>query len=399
MNATKNVFLVLAIGWAGSAWAAGFAVDTHAGRATGMASAVTSFIDDASAAYYNPAGLAQGKGLDVQLGDTVIVPSFKFQNPGGISTKGKFNAVPPPHLYASYGITDDFSLGFGLFSPYGLVVPWPDNWEGQFLSVRSDLKTFYSNPEVAYRFADRVRVGAGVQIVRATVTLNRNLNFVDSIGKVDLGGATWGVGGNIGVQVEILPKILSFGASWRSAVGLKIKGRAHFSGVPLGLQALLADQDVATEVHLPTTLILGLGYRPIPALQLGFDVGYTGWQLVRNLAIKFANPDLTIIQPKDWTHTWNFHLGGEYTINPQWRVRAGLKIDPTPSPEYTITPELPDSNRVDIALGAGYRWRNFTFDLGYQLVLITSVTSTAPQFPGTYSGVANLASLTVGFHL
>jgi long-chain fatty acid transport protein len=399
MNATKSVFSVLAVGWAGSAWAAGFAVDTHAGRATGMASAVTSFIDDASAAYYNPAGLAQGKGLDVQVGDTVIVPSFKFQNPGGISTQGKFNAVPPPHLYAAYGITDDFSLGFGLFSPYGLVVPWPDNWEGQFLSVRSDLKTFYMNPEVAYRFADRVSVGAGVQIVRATVTLNRNLNFVDSIGKVDLGGAAWGVGANIGVQVQILPKILSFGASWRSAVGLRIKGRAHFSSVPLGLQTLLADQVAATEVHLPNTLVMGLGYRPIPALQLGFDVGYTGWQLVRNLAIKFANPDLTTIQAKNWTHTWNFHLGGEYTINPQWRVRAGLKIDPTPSPQDTITPELPDSNRVDIALGAGYRWRNFTFDLGYQLVVITSVTSTAPQFPGMYSGVANLASLTIGFHL
>ena len=399
MKATKSVFLVLAVGWAGSAWAAGFQVDVHAGRVTGMAAAVTAFIDDASAAYFNPAGLAQGKGLEVQLGDTVIIPSFKFQDPAGNSTKGKSEAVPPPHLYASYGLTNELSLGFGLYSPYGLVVPWSEHWEGQFLNVRSDLKTFYLNPEIAYRFEDRVRVGAGVQIVRATVTLNRNLNFVDTTGKVELGGAGWGAGGNIGVQVEILPKILSFGASWRSPVGLKIKGRAHFSDVPTGLQTLLADQDVATEVHLPSTLGLGLGFRPIPALQLGFDVDYTGWQLVRNLTIKFANPDLTTTQPKDWTHTWNFHLGGEYTINPQWRVRAGIQIDPTPSPQYTITPELPDANRVNIAIGAGYRWRNFTFDLGYQLVVITTVTSTAPQFPGNYNGLANLASLTVGFHL
>jgi hypothetical protein len=32
-------------------------------------------------------------------------------------------------------------------------------------------------------------------------------------------------------------------------------------------------------------------------------------------------------------------------------------------------------------------------------VVITSVTSTAPNFPGNYNGLANLASLTVGFHL
>ena len=86
-------------------------------------------------------------------------------------------------------------------------------------------------------------------------------------------------------------------------------------------------------------------------------------------------------------------------MNAQWRLRAGILYDPTPSPQDTITPELPDANRINIALGAGYQWRHFALDAGYQLVVITNATSTAPQFPGSYSGLANLLSLTVGYHL
>src|SRR5712692_10161341 len=156
-----------------AAWAAGFAIDVQGGRATGMATAVTALIDDAEAAYCNPAGLAQGPVLDVRVGATPIIPSFTFQNSAGQSSSGIVRPVPPPHLYLSYGVTNDLSVGLGVFSPYGLVVPWHSDWEGRFLSINSDLKTYYINPEVAYRIGNRVRLGAGVQIVRATVSLRR----------------------------------------------------------------------------------------------------------------------------------------------------------------------------------------------------------------------------------
>ena len=57
--------------------AAGTALDVQGGRATGMAGATTAFIDDASAIYFNPAGMANGKGLDAQAGVNLIAPTFK----------------------------------------------------------------------------------------------------------------------------------------------------------------------------------------------------------------------------------------------------------------------------------------------------------------------------------
>jgi len=102
------------------AHAAGFALDVQSARGTGMGSAVTAFINDSSAIFYNPAGIAQGKGFDAQAGVMLIAPSFKYTNRSGESTSTKFEIVPPVHAYAAAGITDDLSVGVGVFTPFGL---------------------------------------------------------------------------------------------------------------------------------------------------------------------------------------------------------------------------------------------------------------------------------------
>ncbi len=400
----KNFRLLVALLFiciADQAWAAGFALDVLGGRATGMASAVTAFIDDAEAAFYNPAGLAQGKGLDMRVGATPIVPSFSFHSDITGQDSSAINRVTtPPHAYGSYGITDQLSVGFGFFTPYGLVVPWHSNWEGNFLSIKSDLRTYYFDPEVAYRITDRVRVGAGVQIVRTTVSLKRAIRaFGGNVGIVELAGGSWGVGGIGGVQIDIIPGMLTFGGTYRSSVSSDINGRAHFSNVPLPLQTTLRDQNVSTHLSLPGQFAFGLAYLGVTNLKLSFEMDYVGWQAVQRLAINFEDPNLDSVTPKNWNHTWNYHLGAEYDLNSQWRIRGGVMYDPTPSPQDTITPEIPDANRINIAIGAGYQWGKFALDAGYQLVVITNAKTTAPQLPGSYSGVANLLSVTLGFHL
>src|SRR5947209_5470276 len=88
--------------------AAGTALDVQSGRGTGMASANTAFIDDSSSVFYNPAGIAQGKVLDVQAGLNLIIPSFKFTSAKtGNDTTVPFSVVTPFQVYASGGITDN----------------------------------------------------------------------------------------------------------------------------------------------------------------------------------------------------------------------------------------------------------------------------------------------------
>lgn len=391
--------VLAALGLSNRAQAAGYQLDTQSGRSTGMVSALTAGDDDASSVLFNPAGLAQIKHFDLEVGDTLIIPKFTFTPAaGGPEQSTKSEVVPPPHVYAGYAVTDNFAIGIGEFSYYGLGFSWPDDFVGRNVVQSINLQTFTFNPSLAVKFGDRVRVGLGVQVVRSTVDLTQKIGFVDSEGQVELAADTWGAGGNAGVQVDILPKMLTLGAAFRSGVDLAFdNGKAHFENVPVEFASTLRDQTGSTSLRLPETLGLGLSLHPVENLMVDLDTVYTAWQRNDAIVLGFEEPDLTKVEPKNWHHGWNYKIGAEYAVSPSVTVRAGFMYDPTPSPEETVGPDLPDSTRINVALGATYRMNDFRVDLGYQLVLFQGVTTTNPVLPGQYKGTAHAISLTLAY--
>jgi long-chain fatty acid transport protein len=379
--------------------AAGFAVDTQAARATGLATAVAAHIDDPSAAFYNPAGLIQDPTINLMAGDTLILPSLHFTpSREGTKLKPNFLVSPPPHVYAAVKITDDVAAGFGFFTAYGSTADWPETWPYRFRSLRSQLSTFYLNPEVACSPHKRVRIGAGFQAVRGSVSIERKLNFVDTEGTVELSGGTWGLGWNAGIQVDVLPKWLSAGLAYRSGVALDFEGQAHFKDIPKELSLTLKDQAISAPFKTPDTIFLGVSSRPLQDLLIAADVHWYNWSRVEAVAVTFEDPALNQNVPKRWEDTFNYHIGAEYQATDALSVRAGFVYDPTPSPADTLTPDLPDSTRVKGAVGLGYSFRAFQFDVGYQLVVVVPGESTAPGYEGSYGGSAHVLGLSVGYH-
>jgi long-chain fatty acid transport protein len=382
--------------------AAGFALDTQSARTVGMAGAATGMIDDASAIYFNPAGIAQGRFFDAVVAGELIFPSSTFTDQAGKSTTTPFRVVPPVEAYFSGGVTKDFSIGVGVFTPYGLTIGWPDAWEGRSLLTYAQLATYYINPTVAYRFGP-LRIGGGVQVVPATVDLERDIALPGGVyGTSQLGATSIGIGGNVGIQIEAVPRILSFGAHYRSAVAIDFDGDAHFGNIPQILAGTLHDQPASTRIVMPDSFAFGVAVRPIPKLVVDLDVVYTGWNHFQSVDIAFpedASGTLATSEPKRWRSTVNVHLGAELGLGDAWRVRAGAMLDPTPSPDDTVTPDLPDSTRLAFSLGGGYLHKKsgLRFDVAYELVLLLSRTSTAPQLPGDYSGYANIVSVGVGW--
>ena len=397
---TAASLCIVHLGFVDNTRAAGTAVGVQSARATGMASAVTGMIDDGSAIFYNPAGIAQGKHVEVLLGDIVIIPRLKFTSATTGNTATTHGAVPPPHLYATAGLTKNLSVGLGVFSPFGMEVKWPAEWEGRSLATTSTMATYYLNPTVAYRMG-KVRIGAGIQLVRATLELQRTIRFGDQDGFSDLGGSAWGIGANVGAQIEAIPKYLSFGLHYRSSVTLDFDGKAHFEGVPPPLAATIHDQRVSSSLTQPDSLVFGVASHPIPALVIDVDVLWFGWKKVNAVAMNFPDDQtgtLSTSLKKDWRNSLSLCAGGEAKIAEPWRVRAGVMYDPSPSPAETLTPETPDADRLNLALGIGYRHGSgFHADLGYQLLLLFKKQSTAPQLPGDYGGVVNILGISVGY--
>src|SRR5262249_44894778 len=343
----------------GSARAAGIAVDLQSARGVGMAGSLIAVVDDASGMYFNPAGIAQGQGLEFMIGAAPIIPSFTVKNATGQNLNGVTSLITPFHLYSTWGITDEWTVGLGIFTPNGLKVEWEPGWEGREIVIKADLKVIDINPTVAYRYGP-FRIGGGIQIVRATVELTKDINLLDNgfVG-VDLGAGAWGVGGNVGVQYEAIPKILQLGATYRSSVNLNFDGNAHFSNVPPPYAGTFKDQTASTKLKLPDTFGFGVAVRPIPELVLDVDITYFAWQQFQAIDIKFQDPTLNTYEAKLWSHSWNYRIGAEYTLNEHLQLRAGILYDKTPSPTYTLLPDIPDTDRINIGIGGTYRWGAF----------------------------------------
>jgi long-chain fatty acid transport protein len=387
--------------FAHDASAAGTALDVQSARGTGMASAQTAMIDDSSAIFFNPAGMARGKKLDAQIGLNLIAPSFSYTSPAGEKTTLPFNVVTPFQAYLAGGITDDLTLGIGVFTPFGLRIKWPDGWAGRGQIQEASLQTFYINPSAAYKVGP-VRIGAGFQLVRATVDLHRRLNFGDTEGQADLGGSAWGYGFNVGAQLDAVKQYLTFGVHYRSAVRTDFdNGKAHFTGVPRQFAGTLHDQAVTTGVTHPDSLAMGVSSRPIKDLVIDFDAVWLGWSKFHSIDLHYPNDttgSLDSSQPKNWNNTVNYHIGAEGTLSEHFLLRGGVLVDPSPSPASTLTPDVPDSTRVNLALGGTWRHESGVHvDVGYQFIILTGKTSTAPAFPGDYGGFVNILGLTVGY--
>jgi len=365
-----------------------------------MASSVTAMSDDPSAVFYNAAGIAQGKGIDVLLGDTLIIPRLTFTSATTGNTASTRGFVPPLHFFATVGLTHDLSVGLGVFSPFGMAVKWPSDWEGRSLATNSTLATYDVNPTVAYRIGP-VRIGAGLQIVRATLDLQRKIPFGDQEGSSELGGSDWGFGTNIGAQIEAVPQYLSFGIHYRSTVKLNFDGHAHFENIPPPLTAAIHDQRVSSSLTQPDSLALGIASRPIPGLVLDVDLVWFDWKKVTSVAMNFPDDQtgaLSTSLRKDWKNTVSLSMGGEAKVAGSWRVRAGVMVDPSPSPADTLSPETPDADRLNLALGVGYRHGSGMYaDLGYQLILLFKKPSTAPELPGEYGGLVHILGISVGY--
>jgi len=86
-----------------TARASGFHVDEQDAAATGRSGAVIAHATNASSIYYNPAGMAELHGLQLQLGGTAVRPTAEFTPAeGGEKTKANPDTFVLPQLFASW---------------------------------------------------------------------------------------------------------------------------------------------------------------------------------------------------------------------------------------------------------------------------------------------------------
>ena len=91
----------------------GIEIPMQGARAAGQADAFTAQADDASAVFYNPAGLGQQHGASVVGGVYYLQPEFHFRQAGTGATEGMYQPSYLPHLYAETDFGSEHWRGGG----------------------------------------------------------------------------------------------------------------------------------------------------------------------------------------------------------------------------------------------------------------------------------------------
>jgi len=382
---------------AGTASAAGFQLQEQSASGLGVAySGMAAAVQDASTAFWNPAGMTRLQGINLAGAVHYIAPDTKFNDSGstysafGDGGQGGESAFVPA-LHATWMIDPQWAVGLTINAPYGLATKWNKSWAGQFHGNKSELETLNINPSVAFKVNEMLSLGLGVsyQKLKATLTSAVTPAIPGSIGQVE--GDDWQWGWNAGVLVDF-QQGTRLGITYRAETDYKIEGDFTINTPALaGLQS-----DVKADVKLPATASIGLSHQLDPQIRLLADYTWTGWDSIQELDIvrtsgPLSGRSVTTTQ-LGFENSYRVGLGVEYQLNQPWLLRVGVAYDTSPVQDAERTPRLPDNDRTWLSIGARYAPEpNWSVDVGYAYIWVDDASSSlaptgAEAFKGTLNG-------------
>lgn len=413
--------LAVFLGAPGPAHAGGFALFEQGARGMGFAGAFTAQASDPSAIFHNAAGIGFLQGRHLYLGGTLVAPSATFEGaspfPGaGVTEEGDAGVLFPPAVYYTHALAPDIVAGVGLHVPFALRSRWanPGSFSGRFISQSAELSGFSLNPTVAFKLADRLSVGGGLDVRFSSVKLARRVPLVDPftqrvVDAADLAlesGTSTGIGFNLGVLARP-SETMSVGVAYRHKVTVDYDGGATFTPVATGnsqVDSVVASvlppgsQPVTTSITFPAIASVGLAQGFGPWL-FEVDVNWYQWSTFDRLPITFVErPDLSEVIAENYGNSFQYRFGLQRTLNESWTVRGGYFWDETPAPPGSMSPLLPDSNRQGFALGGSWTRGQLRLDAGSWLVL-SARRSTAGQNRDRYEGFYDGQAITFGVSL
>ena len=388
------IWLICAVALGG-----GFEVAQQNAAAGGTGHASTARANDASAAWFNPAALADGAGGRLAVGASLAASTIKSEalpeaEDAPWSARTEPALATPPYLYGSYAHAD-WVLGVAANVPFAGGVKWPENWVQRFDIISSKPMFFRVAPFFGYRVGP-VRLSAGMHVDTGSVTINKATDHISEEGDVllKLNGTGFGFDGAAYVAAG---EHFGIGLSYKSRSQMPLSGDADFT-VPNAFAELYPDQAVTSKWVLPDRLVLGVAYDRGPVAAF-FDAGLTLWSVNQSMTMDFAEEHTTdVVQTNNWQNSVALRLGGEVKGNRYLIARLGTYVDGllgAPPPAEYLAPSSPDMTRVGFTTGARVLIPSIvSIDVYYEHMRLLARESSSDDAPlAAYSGYAHVAGL------
>ncbi|HPQ39263.1 MAG TPA: outer membrane protein transport protein [bacterium] len=370
---------------------AGFSIYEQGATATGMAGAFAAKADDATAVFYNPAGIAQLEGTHLSIGVSLIPTSAEMTDPYGMEWEAESQEFLVPNLYLTHALSEKWDIGVGVCAPFGLGMDWSNNDEFIYRYLVKDVsvESIYVTPVLSYSFNENWSIAAGAMWVTSDVeytaavdmtaveqalsaAMGTEIQLPDSELKLkgDNENGDWGYS----LAVHGCIDRLHLGLAYRSSVECTYDGRATFDVPPSGygstvddiVNSYFPDTGGSTAIEMPESIQVGIGFDLTEKLYAEFDVLWHGWSSYNSLDIDFEAASLTDVkQRKDWDDVMSYRLGLHYSVTDQFAVFGGYYFDESPIPDETLDPILPGADRNSFQVGGSYQFGQLTLEGAY----------------------------------
>lgn len=392
MKAYQYTFLAICFSVIGGqqALAAGFALNSQSATGIGRAfSGEAAIGDNASVLSRNPSAMALFSDKALSFGLTYADIEIKIEdpvlNPGNEQLQsiddagdGKFI----PNLFYLQPVGERWAFGFGLFSNFGTgsdtfsLVGAPD-----ILVGNTEITTVNFNTSFSFRINKHFSLGGGIDVIYGNGKLTRGsgLDRIDNL--LDVEGSGWGLGGIVGALYEINDNH-RLGASYRYSPDIRASGDVDLLTSAAGEPLVSFDE---LEVPLPDIFQFAGFHQLATRWALHYTAQWTGWSdfnTIKALDGESIRGPIGDVELKEyaWKDSWLFSIGGTFTINPRWTVRAGYMRDNGVVDDISSL-SIPDSDRNWYTAGFGFgATPQSVIDFGLAIIRGEDTEVTEPGF-------------------
>ncbi len=330
-----------------NAWAAGFEKAVlWSAKWSALGGAAASSVSGPEALFFNPAGLAETRGLMVSVNGSPTWDQFKtpiVPTSSPISSDTRF--LVPYALFASYSVAPKWGIGAGIYVGGGAQVEYKEiDWSGLNSNLSSlkttnkaDLRLTEISVGTGYEVFEGLKIGAAYRILMASLDLQysgarRVAPGQFALAQYNLTGmsGTRYNGFRAGIQYTPKDQPFGIGLEWRSKVSFNLSNDSVSSTILVP----------AAGVTTPTTVTGTGGNLSNTAPQnisLGgyYDVIPNGWRLLAEYTFTQYHDNQSLgIQAgttrgafddiyQGWNNMNNLRFGTEYKGIGDWILRGG----------------------------------------------------------------------------
>ncbi|MBE0490397.1 MAG: outer membrane protein transport protein, partial [Halomonas sp.] len=335
----------------------------------------------------NPAGMSFLDRAQVTAGGTYLNVNTDIKNaeytptlPGTGGSTSEGDMVPGtliPFAFYAHPVNDQLAFGFGVYAPFGSKTEYEDSFAGRTFGTRTEVTVMSAQPTVSYRFNEQWAVGAGVSYNRVDGKLYRNAPAAPGVeldSRVEGDDEAWGY--NLGVIYQPIPET-TLGLTYRSKVSYTLEGDFRATApdgsiasrpvdTPMGTVQVPLQDKASLDLTTPETVNFSITQQMSDNLKLMAGASWARWSRFDKILVEGENLGEITNEPQNYSNAWAFAVGGEYQLNPQLALRAGVTIDNTPTNDIDRSVRIPSDDRRIFSIGAGWSpTDDLTLDLAY----------------------------------